>query len=417
VIEKNTSLTVCSISFHREKGIFMAYRYSSLRSHLNKLPLEDKRVLLRADCNVPVQNGKIENDFRLAQLLETLNYIIEKKGKLIIATHLGRPKNNEPQFSTRQLLPWFAQHNLDAVFSPSIKEAKKSDAPITLLENLRFFTGETERDRAFAQELASCGDYYVNDAFGTAHRDHASLTLTPNYFSAEKRTIGFLIEREIKALNKLIDKPKLPFLVFLGGNKIETKLPLITSLISEKAFVFLMPPLVFTFLKAQNKQVGKSLIDETQISQAKKILDDPLLKEQLLFPVDYLIAKENADGPLSYCELNKFPPDAYGISIGPKTVANAKEKIARAKSLFFNAASGFRERPQTVEGTHEILKAIAQSNAYTVVGGGDSVEYAFDAGVAEKITFLSTGGGATLAYLSKKDLPGLDPFILSPEKI
>ncbi|HEX2977967.1 MAG TPA: phosphoglycerate kinase [Candidatus Babeliales bacterium] len=394
----------------------MNYFYAKLTSRLPQSDLKNKRVLLRADCNVPISKGLIKNDFRLRALLPTLRFIIEKKGRIVIATHLGRPKKQEPEFSTRQLIPWFEKNNLHLEFAQTIDEAKKSTAQIVLLENLRFFAGELNNDADFAKALASCGDYYVCDAFGTVHRNHASLTQTPLYFSPQYRTIGFLIEREIKALNKLLDNPAQPFLVLLGGNKIETKLPLIKSLLEQDASIFLLPALVFTFLAAQNKEAGKSLIDENELAAAKKLLDDKKTKEKLLFPIDYLIADNDANGQLSFFKADTFPADGYGISVGPETVSLVTQKIASARSIFFNAAVGFKERPETLLPINKILSALAQSNAYTVIGGGDSVEYAFDAGVAEQIKFLSTGGGAALAYLSKADLPGLDPFITQSGK-
>ncbi|MBI2774824.1 phosphoglycerate kinase [Candidatus Dependentiae bacterium] len=394
----------------------MSYCYSNLRTKLENFNLENKRVLIRADCNVPISEGIIQNDFRLKALLPTLHFIIEKKGRIVIATHLGRPKKQEPEFSTRQLIPWFEKNNLHLEFAQTIDEAKKSTAQIVLLENLRFFAGELGNDADFAKALASCGDYYVCEAFGTVHRDHASLTLTPLYFSPAHRTIGFLVEREIKSLNKLLDNPAQPFLVLLGGNKIETKLPLIKSLLEQKASIFLMPPLVFTFLAAQNKEIGKSFIEANELTAAKKLLEDGRTRDHLLFPIDYLVAAQNQKGALSLCNADRFPANGYGISVGPETVSLVIKQIGLARSIFFNAAVGFKERPETLLPINKILSALAQSNAYTVIGGGDSVEYAFDAGVASQIKFLSTGGGAALAYLSKADLPGLDPFITQSGK-
>lgn len=395
----------------------MNYRYATLCSKLSSLNLEKKRVFVRADCNVPLKNGKIENDFRLRALLPTLQFIAQRGAKIILATHLGRPQKNAPALSTKQLVSWFEQHGFVVLFAPTVESAQKlsttHDQTLVLIENLRFFPGETTHDNNFAQQLAQCADIYVNDAFATVHRNQSSLTLTPLFFSFENRTIGLLIEREIQALNRLIDSPPEPFLVLSGGGKIETKIPLISSLLDQNATIALLPSTVFTFLKAEGHEVGTSLVENDQLKSVHTLLAATKNRNKFIFPADYMVTP-NLTGnswDLSFVPAAQFPKSYFGISIGPHTVNTLKKYIEQAQTIFFNAAVGFPQHPETLEPAIELLKAIGQSPAYTVVGGGDSVALSFKAGVADQIDFLSTGGGATLAYVGKQPLPGLDPFL------
>jgi phosphoglycerate kinase len=400
----------------------MNYRYATLRSTLRSLNLEKKRVFVRADCNVPLKNGKIENDFRLRGLLPTLQFIAQRGAKIILATHLGRPKDTDPALSTKQLISWFENHNFHVVFAATVESAQKlstaQDQTLVLLENLRFFPGETNRDSHFAQQLAQCGDVYVNDAFATVHRNHSSLTLTPLLFPSDKRTIGLLIEREIHALNRLIDSPPQPFLVLCGGGKTETKIPLISSLLDQNATIALLPSTVFTFLKAEGHEVGASVVENDQLKSVHAVLAGTKNRNKFIFPADYMVAPNLTDNSwdLSFVPAAQFPKNYFGISIGPHTVNTLKKYIEQAQTIFFNAAVGFPQHPETVEPIVELLKAIGQAPAYTVIGGGDSVAFAFKAGIADQIDFLSTGGGATLAFLGKQPLPGLDPFFNQSDK-
>lgn len=400
----------------------MNYRYATLRSKLSSLNLEKKRVLVRADCNVPLKNGTIENDFRLRALLPTLQFIAQRGAKIILATHLGRPKDTDPALSTKKLISWFEQHGFTIVFAPTVENAQKlstqHDQSLVLIENLRFFPGETTHDNNFAQQLARCGDIYVNDAFAAVHRNNSSLALTPLFFSFEKRTIGLLIEREIQALNRLIDSPAQPFLVLCGGGKIETKIPLIAAVLEQNATIALLPSTVFTFLKAEGHEIGASLVETDQLKTVHSLLAAKNNKNKFIFPADYLVAPSitTKQWDLSFVPAAQFPKNYFGISIGPHTVNTLKKYIEQAQTIFFNAAVGFPQHPETLEPAIELLKAIGQSAGYTVVGGGDSVALAFKAGVAAQVDFLSTGGGATLAYVGKQPLPGLDSFLTNRTK-
>ncbi|OQA35611.1 MAG: Phosphoglycerate kinase [Candidatus Dependentiae bacterium ADurb.Bin331] len=400
----------------------MNYRYSTLHSTLPEFNVNKKRIIVRADCNVPLKNGKIENDFRLRALLPTLQFIAQRGGKIILITHLGRPQHQEPALSTQQLVSWFEQQGFSVRFAATVQRAhelsNESNSSLVLLENVRFFPGETTHDNNFAQQLAQCGDFYINDAFATVHRDQSSLTLTPLFFPREKRSIGFLIEREIHALNRLINSPEQPFLVLCGGGKIETKIPLIASLLDQDATIALLPATVFTFLKAEGHEVGASLVETDQLSSVHALLAQTKYKNKFIFPADYLVAPTITDATwnLSFVPAAQFPKNYYGISIGPHTVNTLKKYIEQAQTIFFNAAVGFPQHPETVEPINELLKAIGNSHAYSVIGGGDSVSFAVKAGVADQIGFLSTGGGATLAYVGKQPLPGLDPFLTQSDK-
>ncbi len=379
-------------------------------SHLN---LNNKRVLLRADLNVPLANNRIADGFRLRTLQPTLDYLHNQNAITFIATHLGRPKGKyDPNLSTKILLPWFEEHNYSVTFEPDLKGAATrhyQPGAIILLENLRFFPGEQNHDSVFAHELAACAEYYVNDAFGALHRNDSSLTLVADCFAPEKKTIGFLIEKELHELKKLKTSPEQPFVCIIGGGKIDTKIELIKNLVATVQTILLCPAVVFTFLKALNKPVGKSLVDEQLVSIAHEIISHASQNNvKLCFPLDYQAADTTRDGALSIVDADAFPKDGVGVSIGPKTLAAWAPIIKNAKTIFVNAAMGFADRPETLEGLHALLKIIAKSKAYKVIGGGDSVAAVERFGLSKDINFLSTGGGATLAYLSGQPLPGLD---------
>ncbi|MEX0940722.1 MAG: phosphoglycerate kinase [Candidatus Babeliales bacterium] len=386
-----------------------------LHSHLNSFNLEKQRIFVRADLNVPLEKGHIKNDFRLQEIRPTLDLILKKKGKIILATHLGRPDGYDANLSTYHLVSWFAQHNYQIDFAENPDEAaiKSYEKPhhIVLLENLRFFKGEQESDDRFARLLAACADYYVNDAFGMLHRTETSITLLPKLFASTKRTIGLLIEKELKELNKIRYNPQRPFVVMLGGAKIKTKLPLIKKLLLRADTILLCPPLVFTFLKAQGKETGKSLTDEKYIDEAKNII---ALAEQnnaaLIFPTDYQVAEPTKNGSLSIKTIDEFMPSTFGIAIGPKSIEKYKEYLASAQTIFFNGFMGFLDRPETLQASKELVNVMQKSNAYTVIGGGDTVAAVQKLNLGHGINFLSSGGGATLSYIAGEQLPGLNIF-------
>lgn len=385
-----------------------------IHSQIKTWNINNQRIFVRADLNVPLKDGTILNDFRLNNILPTLNYIIENNGNIVLATHIGRPEHQEQILSTQILIPWFTQRGYEIIFVPDITTiAQHTIIPkqIILLENLRFFPEEKNGDPFFAKQLARSAHYYVNDAFGVIHRNDCSVSLLPYEFPQNKRSIGFLMEKELRMLSSLKDSPQHPFLVILGGNKIEDKIPLIFGLLKTVDIIMLCPALCFSFLKAIGEPVGKSLVNNDMNTPCKNIMTEINRSNiQLLFPVDYQIATDTFDGPLSIVSADDFPPNAIGISIGPKTIELFITAINQAKTIFFNCAMGFEDKEQTRQSTYSIITALTHSRATTIIAGGDSLDAAFKSGSASSITHLSSGGGAALAYLSGTLLPGLVPF-------
>lgn len=387
-----------------------------MKSYESALPLwniRGKTVLVRADLNVPRNpDGSIFNDFRLLQLLPTLEMIQRKGAKITLITHCGQPKNNEATLSTKPFIEWFEEHGFKPTFCPtfekdSFKENnKKSD--LFLFENLRFFKEETDNDKQFAQKLSKLGAYFIQDAFGVLHRKHASITHLPSFFDSNKRTIGLLVEKELKQLNQLIASPKKPFVLILGGNKVETKLPLINSLLDKVNAILLCPALVFTFLKAQGKHVGKSLVNDDLLEEAKNILEKAQAKNiDIIFPIDYQITRNSFEKPFPLEVSQRIGKDMTGIAIGPKTAELYKHCILQAHTIFFNGMSGNKIYPESLEGIKSIFNALQQTAAYKIITGGDSVALAQSLGYTEKLAQFSTGGGSTLTYLSGNALVGL----------
>lgn len=381
-----------------------------LESKLNGLNLAGKRILLRADLNVPIRNGTIIDEYRLREVLPTINLILNKGASIAIITHIGRPEKPTPDLSTKQLVPWFEKQGYEIVFASTIKDAHtklNKGNRLVLLENLRFFSGEKGKDKEFAQALATLGDYYVNDAFATMHRDDASITLVPNYFPFEKRTIGLLAQKELDKLNTLLHTPKHPFALILGGGKVQTKLPLLFNLIDKVDMLFLCPAIVFSFLKAQGESVGKSLVDDASLDHCKEILNTAQATNvKVFFPIDYQVAMNSFEGPLSYVPANEIPDNAVGMSIGPQTVDLFASEFNNAKTILYNGLMGDVGRPETIDGACKLFHAMAQTKAHTIIAGGDSVAAAHLCKVID-IEWCSSGGGATIAYLSGHPLPGL----------
>jgi phosphoglycerate kinase len=385
-------------------------------SLLRSLPLNNTTIFLRADLNVPIKDGKILNDYRLYAIKKTLSFLLEHHATVILATHIGRPQNQDPDLSTRYLLPWFTQHGYTIFFAEHLEQVpsliKEHKGAIILLENLRFYPGEQDHDPYFAHQLARGADYYVNDAFATLHRTDTSITLLPELFAPEKRSIGFLVEDELQHLHRLIESPARPFSLILGGGKIDTKIPLLNNLMPHIDNLLLCPAIVCSFLKAMGKPVGLSLVDDTALATCTALLDTARTHNiNVLFPLDYHIAHGSFTGPLSYADADQFPSDGIAISIGPKTYEYFGAVIRKSKTIFYNGLMGTVSRKETLDGMNAILNAMADSSGYSVVGGGDSVAATQILGHADDIDYLSTGGGATLSYLSGAPLPGLRPFV------
>lgn len=381
---------------------------------LTQWNIKNKRVFLRADLNVPLLDGKVRNDFRLENILPTLAFLIRQHAQIILATHVGRPTNKNPELSTQLLVSWFKDRGYNIRFESDltkVTQEKMIPQEIIMLENLRFFPGEKDNDIFFAKQLAHTADYYVNDAFGTIHKNECSVALLPYEFSEDKRSIGFLIEKELTVFNELKDNPEHPCVAILGGGKVKDKIPLIYNLLNTIDTLFLYPAICFSFLKILNKPIGKSLVDDSLLKKCKEIiLHAETTNTQCIMPVDYQVSYDSFDGPYEIIDASTFAENAIGISIGPKTLEECIGHINAAKTIFFNCAMGFAEKPETQESTKNIICAMAQSSAKTIIAGGDSVDSALHTEHYKDIDHLSTGGGAALAYLSGAIMPGLAPF-------
>ncbi len=384
-----------------------------MTSALRTVDLANKKVFLRADLNVPLIDGTIVDDFRLTALMPTLDLLVNKQAKIILGTHIGRPEGVQRELSTNHLMEWFIDHEYVIAFASTLKHAQELNdvmgpGSIILLENLRFHKEEGARlaygedQYAFAKKLKTLAEYYVNDAWALLHRKDASITLLPELF--EHKTIGLLVEKELSELNRLRD-PKRPYVMILGGAKL-TKLYFVEEALKMADTIIVLPALAFTFLKAQGIPVGDSLVDDKLVHRAKDILKKA--KEhsvELVLPVDYLVGNKDLTGELIV--LDEIPDGKIGIAVGPKSLQRYDEIIKNAKTIFYNGAMGFFERPETLEPLKKLLQSIAQTNAYSVVGGGESVAAVNLFTLSEGISFCSTGGGSTLYYLTHGTLPGL----------
>lgn len=384
----------------------------AMKSHILQWHLAHQRVILRIDANVPIDNGIILNDQRLLASIPTINVLLDKGAQVILLTHLGRPQDHEPEFSTKMLLPWFVHAGYDLYVAQSIEEAHQAleqGNQLVLLENMRFFRGELQHDLSFAQQLAALGTYYVDDAFGTLHRTDTSITLLPAQFDLQHKSIGLLVEHELYMLNNIMKHISRSSIAIIGGGKVHDKIPLIEKLLPQLSALLLGPGLCFTFLKAMGEAVGRSFIDTTRIDLCKEIiLKAAQLNIPILYPLDYVVAQNGYDGPLDLIDTKQIPMHDVGISIGPKTVQYWSSHIMKAKTIIVNGLMGSLQRPETLTYVQELFKAISLSGATSVIAGGDSVAAAYYFKNAQGMSYLSTGGGATLQYIAGQPLAGLE---------
>ena len=386
---------------------------------LSEIAVEGRRVFVRVDMNVPLDGeGKVADDSRIVASLPTLRYLIEKGARLVVASHLGRPKGKpDPRQSlkpVREALERYLRKPV-AFAAPAVgKEAETAsraleDGDVLLLENLRFDPGEEKNDPAYAKALASLGDAYVDDAFGAAHRAHAS-TEGITAFIADCAA-GFLLEQELKSLARLLESPERPYVAILGGAKISGKIDVLTNLLPRVDRIVIGGGMMFTFLKAKGIEVGRSLVEEDRVETARNLLDDPEAARKLLLPVDGRVASGiTGDDPGRVVPVSAIPKDQAGVDIGPASIEAIQNALAEARTIFWNGPMGIFEVPAYAEGTLGVAHAVAQATrrgAFTVVGGGDSLAAVHQAGVASKISHLSTGGGASLEFLEGKTLPGV----------
>lgn len=384
-----------------------------ITSQLPTWHLENRRVILRFDGNVPLQDGAIRDDYRLQQIQPTIDYLIAHKALIVLITHLGRPKNCDTALSTRHLIPWFENRSYRITYAPDIITVQSLQQTgytgIILLENLRFFSGEKACDAIFAQQLASLGEYFVNDAFGTLHGLHASITGVPQFFQPYNKTCGFLVEQEIAQLLPIFSKNSQKTLMVMGGAKIPEKIAVIPGLMQIAQTFLLCPALVFTFLAALDQEVGNSLIDKNMLQTAQDIfIRAQKTNIAIHLPIDYQVEIPSASGNTTLCIMHNISKDGRGISVGPATIDEWRTQIQHAQTIIFNGVFGFEDNPATLAGIHALFTLFAQTSATTIVTGGDSVAYARQYGFADKMSLLSSGGGATLFFLSNGYLPGLD---------
>jgi 3-phosphoglycerate kinase len=388
---------------------------------LNKKTVEDinvngKRVIARMDFNVPIADGVITDDKRIREAMPTIKYLVEHNAKVILVSHLGRPKG---EFNMKYTLAPVAVRISELlgkkvtlandVIGPDAK-AKASalkNGDVMLLENVRFHAEEEKNDPAFAKELASMADIFVNDAFGTAHRAHASTAGLADYLPA---VCGYLIKKEISIMGSALNDPKRPFIAILGGAKVSDKIGVIESLIDKVDVILIGGGMAYTFLKAQGYEVGKSICEMDKLDLANELVKKAEKKNvKMLLPLETVVADQFAnDAVKKTVDSKKMPADMMGMDIGPKTVAQFAKEIAKAKTIFWNGPMGVFEFENFAYGTREIAKAIAESDAISIIGGGDSAAAVEILGYADKVTHISTGGGASLEFIEGKVLPGID---------
>jgi phosphoglycerate kinase len=379
---------------------------------IRDLDLKNKRVFIRVDFNVPLAPGgqEITSDKRIRAPLATIQYALDHGAGVILASHLGRPKGKpNPEMSLKpvarrleQLLGLPIKMAPDCV-GPEVEAMKPAPGEVLLLENLRFHSEEEKNDVGFSRKLASLCDVYVNDAFGTAHRAHASTVGMIPFVS--RAAAGFLMEKELQYLTMATTNPARPSIAILGGAKVSDKIEVISNLARIVDHVLIGGAMAYTFLKAQGQTTGKSLVEDDKLDLARDLLKS--VGAKMMLPVDHVVVSELKEGAANEV-VETVPPDKMGVDIGPKTVAAFSKVIAGAKTVIWNGPMGVFEKPPFDKGTVAVAKAVAQSGATSIVGGGDSEKAVKSAGVADKISHISTGGGASLEFLAGIKLPGVE---------
>jgi len=386
------------------------------KKSVKDVEVQGKRVFVRVDFNVPVEHGKITDDTRIRETLPTINYLIENGASVILASHMGRP-NGEVVEELR--LNVAAERLSELLGKPVAKadetvgEAVKAQAEklqagdVLLLENLRFNAGEEKNDAEFAKQLAELADLYVNDAFGAAHRAHASTAGIAAYLPAVS---GLLMEKELSVLGKALSNPDRPFTAIVGGSKVKDKIDVINKMLEIADNVLIGGGLSYTFFKAQGHEIGKSLVDNSKLDLAKEFIDKAKeLGKNFLLPVDIIVTDDfSADANTREVDIDGIPADWEGIDIGPKTREQYAEVIKNSKLVVWNGPMGVFEIEPFSHGTRAVAQACAETEGYTVIGGGDSAAAAEKFGLADRMDHISTGGGASLEFMEGKKLPGVE---------
>ncbi|MGQ9619188.1 MAG: phosphoglycerate kinase [Candidatus Aminicenantia bacterium] len=385
------------------------------RLTIRDIPLKGKNVFLRVDFNVPQnEKGEITDDTRIREALPTIQYIVENKANIVCASHLGRPKGFDLRFSMRPVSKRFEEisglktKQMDDCIGDRI-EAEKSnfkEGEIIFLENIRFYKEETENNPDFARKLAEKIDIFVNDAFSASHRTHASVVGIASFVPLS--VAGFLMEKEIKYLGMIIANPERPFIAIVGGAKVSDKITILKSLIEKADKILIGGAMAYTFLKAMDEDVGKSLVEIESLETAKNLMEEAKRRGiELLLPSDHVVS-ENIEGKSIKVLKTPIPKDFAGFDIGDETIEIFSNIIKEARTIFWNGPVGVFEREVFSKGTFKIARAVAKSKAVSVVGGGDSALAVKMAEVEKDITHISTGGGASLEFISKGTLPGIE---------
>ncbi|KQL40100.1 phosphoglycerate kinase [Bacillus sp. FJAT-25509] len=385
------------------------------KKSLHDIDVKGKRVFCRVDFNVPMANGEVTDDTRIRAALPTIQYLIENGAKVILASHLGRPKGQVNEDMRLNAVATRLSEKLgknviktDEAYGPKVQEAisKMNEGDVLLLENVRFYPGEEKNDEALAKEFASLADVYVNDAFGAAHRAHATTAGIAKFIPA---VAGFLMEKEISVLGKALSNPERPFTAIIGGAKVRDKISVIENLLEKVDNLIIGGGLAYTFLKAKGYEIGQSLLEEDKIDLANEFMQKAEAKGvKFYMPIDAIIAdKFGEDANTQQVDIDGIPADWQALDIGPKTTALYADVINSSKLVIWNGPMGVFEIDKFAQGTKGVAQALADSDAYSIIGGGDSAAAAEKFGLADKMSHISTGGGASLEFMEGKELPGV----------
>ncbi len=388
---------------------------------LDQLDLKNKKALVRVDFNVPVnENFEVTDDTRIKAAKSTIDKILNEGGAVVLMSHRGRPKGKEEKYSLKYIVPAiekvlgrkvkFISDTIGKEVENAVNELQPGE--VLLLENLRFYPEETKGDENFAKELSKNGDVYINDAFGTAHRAHASTAIVAHYFDKDHKALGKLMEQEVESIRKALDYGEKPVTAIIGGAKVSSKIGVIENLLNKVDNLIIVGGMAYTFLKALGNNIGDSIVEDDKVDVAKKIMEEAKKKGvNLVLPVDFVIADDFSNNAnTKIVKANEIPAGWQGLDIGPGTIQKIHDIIKNSKTIIWNGPAGVFEFDKFANGTEKIGEAIGEATengAYSLVGGGDSVAAVQKLGLEDKMSYISTGGGVLLDMLAGKELPGI----------